>query len=109
MSASIVHPNVSEFDALLKGDKPVLVDFWAAWCMPCRMLGPVIEQLGEKYAGRVAVAKVNVDEQPDLAARYRIQSIPTVLIFNKGELVDTQVGLRQADVYAKVLDSIIDK
>jgi thioredoxin 1 len=107
MSATIVHPNVSEFDALLEGDKPVLVDFWAEWCMPCRMLGPVIEQLGEKYADKVAVAKVNVDEQPELAARYHVQSIPTVLIFNKGQLVDTQVGLRSADVYANILDKLL--
>mgnify|MGYP000978052997 CR=1 FL=1 len=107
MSATIVHPNVSEFDALLEGNKPVLVDFWAEWCMPCRMLGPVIEQLGEKYADKVAVAKVNVDEQPELAARYHVQSIPTVLIFNKGQLVDTQVGLRSADVYANILDKLL--
>ena len=69
MSTAIVHPNVTEFDALLGGDLPVLVDFWAEWCMPCRMLAPVIEQLGEQYAGRLSVAKVNVDEQPELAER----------------------------------------
>ena len=107
MSTTIVHPNVSEFDELLTGDQPVLVDFWAEWCMPCRMLGPVIEQLGERYAGKVAVAKVNVDEQPQLAERCRVQSIPTVLIFNKGQLIDTQVGLRPAEAYAKSLDSLL--
>ncbi|MDD3833490.1 MAG: thioredoxin [Oscillospiraceae bacterium] len=107
MSTTIVHPNVSEFDALLSGDKPVLVDFWADWCMPCRMLGPVIEQLGEKYTGKVTIAKVNIDEQSELATRYRVQSIPTVMIFNKGELVDAQVGLRSEDVYSGILDLLI--
>ncbi|MDD2361387.1 MAG: thioredoxin [Oscillospiraceae bacterium] len=107
MSTAIIHPNVSEFDELLSGDKPVLVDFWADWCMPCRMLAPIIDQLGDKYAGKATIAKVNVDEQSGLAARYRVQSIPTVMIFNKGELVDTQVGLRSADVYSRVLDSLI--
>jgi thioredoxin 1 len=109
MSTTIVHPNVTEFDQLIAGDKPVLVDFWAEWCMPCRMLSPVIEQLGEEYQGKAAVAKVNVDEQPELAARYRIQSIPTVLIFNKGQLVDTQVGLRSADVYADILNGLLNE
>ncbi len=107
MSTTIVHPNATEFDQLISGDKPVLVDFWAEWCMPCRMLGPVIEQLGEQYSGKVAVAKINVDEQPALAARYNIQSIPTVTIFNNGNIVDTQVGLHPADVYTNILDTLI--
>ena len=107
MSAAIVHPTTSEFDTLIAGDLPVLVDFWAEWCAPCRMLGPVIEQLSERYAGRVSVAKVNVDEEPDLAARYHIQSIPTILVFHHGQLVDTQIGLRPADSYIKRLDSLL--
>lgn len=107
MSTTIVHPNVAEFDELISGEKPVLVDFWADWCMPCRMLAPVIEQIDANYEGRITVAKVNVDEQPELAERYMIQSIPTVLIFSKGELVDTQVGLRPADSYTKRLDTLL--
>lgn len=108
MSTTIVHPNATEFDQLISGDKPVLVDFWAEWCMPCRMLGPVIEQIGDRYAEKVAVAKINVDEQPELAARYNVQSIPTVLIFDNGNLVDTQVGLRPAEIYAQTLDSLLN-
>lgn len=109
MSTTIVHPNVTEFDELLTGEKPVLVDFWADWCMPCRMLAPVIEQIDGQYAGRVTIAKVNVDEEPGLAARYSVQSIPTVLIFSKGNLIDTLVGLRPAEAYTKRLDSLLAK
>lgn len=109
MSSTIVHPNVTEFDALLAGDKPVLVDFWAEWCMPCRMLAPLIEQVGDQYADRVTIAKINVDEEPGLAARYQIQSIPTVLIFDKGNLVDMQVGIHPAETYAKRLDALLAK
>jgi thioredoxin 1 len=107
MSTAIVYPNLEEFDQLISGDKPVLVDFWADWCMPCRMLAPVIEQLGEQYQGRAEVAKVNVDEYPELASRYRIQSIPTVMIFDKGELAEMIVGLNSADVYTKALDKLL--
>jgi thioredoxin 1 len=107
MSTAIVYPNLEEFDQLISGNKPVLVDFWADWCMPCRMLAPVIEQLGEQYQGRAEVAKVNVDEYPELASRYRIQSIPTVMIFDKGELAEIIVGLNSADVYTKALDKLL--
>lgn len=107
MSTAIVHPNVTEFDALLGGDLPVLVDFWAEWCMPCRMLAPVIEQLGEQYAGRLSVAKVNVDEQPELAERYRIQSIPTVMLFSKGKAVHTEIGLRPINSYTRAIDGLL--
>jgi len=77
---------------VLKSQVPVLVDFWAAWCGPCRMVGPVIEQLAKEYAGRVKVGKVNVDEESDLASRYSIVTIPTLMVFKDGNIANQAVG-----------------
>ena len=79
---------------VLRADLHVLVDFWASWCGPCRMLSPVIAEIAEEYAGKVKVGKVNVDEQPNLANRYGIASIPTVMLFKNGEVVSTSLGYR---------------
>ena len=79
---------------VLNSDKPVLVDFWAQWYGPCRMLGPIIEEIANDYEGKVKVGKVNVDEQPNLASKYGIASIPTVIVFKNGKPEKTLVGLR---------------
>ena len=79
---------------VLQSDQPVLVDFWASWCGPCRMLAPIIEELAHEQAGKAKVGKVNVDEQPGLAAQFRIASIPTVMVFKGGKPVETLVGVR---------------
>ncbi len=88
---------------VLESDIPVLVDFWATWCGPCMMLAPTIEELASDLEGKAKVGKVNVDEEAELANMFRIQSIPTVMIFKKGELTDTLVGLRPKDAYLEKL------
>jgi len=92
---------------VLKSDKPVVVDFWAAWCGPCRMVGPIIDQISEEYAGKAIVGKVDVDANQEFAAKYGVRNIPTVLIFNNGELVGRQVGVSPKNVYTEAIDSLL--
>ena len=94
-------------ETVLKSDIPVMVDFWAAWCGPCRMVGPVIEQISEEYAGKAIVGKVDVDANQEFAAKYGVRNIPTVLVFHKGEVVGRQVGVAPKNVYAESLDSLL--
>ncbi len=88
----VVKLTSSSFDSFLNTDQPILVDFWADWCMPCRMMAPVMEELAQAYTGRVKFGKVNVDENPQIASRYGIMSIPHFLIFKNGTRVEKIVG-----------------
>lgn len=92
--AEIVLTEQNFEDVVLHASQPVLVDFWATWCGPCRMLAPVIEELAAEYEGRVVVGKVNIDEQPGLANAFGIQSIPTVMLFKDGQVTETVIGYR---------------
>ena len=93
--------------SILESDKVALVDFWAAWCGPCMMLGPVIEELAGDYEGKAIIAKVNVDENPGTAAKYGIRSIPTMLIIKNGQVVDQMVGAMPKTTIAKKIDEQI--
>ncbi len=86
---------------------PVLVDFWAPWCGPCRMIGPVIEELAKEYAGKVKVGKLNTDENPETASKYQISAIPTILFFKGGKMVKDAVGLQPKEELKKIMDSLI--
>jgi len=96
------------FDKIvLQSDKPVMVDFWAAWCGPCRMVGPIIDELSKEYDGKAVVGKLDVDSNQEFAAKYGVRNIPTVLLFKNGELVDRKVGVSPKQVYAEAIDSAL--
>ena len=105
MALDITDSNFEE--TVLKSDKPVLVDFWAAWCGPCRMVGPIIDELSEEYEGKAVVGKVDIDSNQQYAAQFGVRNIPTVLVFKNGELVDRKVGVSSKNDYAQALDSLI--
>ena len=106
-------PHTQEFNEanfeqeVLSASEPVLVDFWADWCMPCKALGPTIDELATDYSGRVKVGKVNTDESQSLSAKYGINAIPTVLLFHNGEIRERFVGLRSKRDFAAALDATL--
>ena len=96
------------FDELvLNSDKPVIVDFWAEWCGPCRMVGPIVEEVGVDYDGKAVVAKVDVDSNPGITAKYGIRNIPTILFFKNGEVADKQVGAVPKSTIVAKLDALL--
>jgi len=94
-------------EVVLKSSKPVVVDFWAAWCGPCRMVGPVIDEIATEYEGKATVGKVDVDANQEFAAKYGVRNIPTVLVFQNGEVVSRQVGVAPKKTYTDAIDALL--
>ncbi len=105
MAVEITDSNFEE--QVLKSDKPVIIDFWAEWCGPCRMVGPIVQEIGVEYAEKAVVGKVNVDENPGVTSKFGIRNIPTILFFKNGEVVDKQVGAVPKQVLAGKLEAIL--
>lgn len=95
------------FQALIDEGKPVVIDFWAEWCGPCRMVGPIIEELAKEYDGKVNIGKVDVDENTEIAAQFGIRNIPTILFFKGGQLVDKQVGAAAKSAFVSKIEAIL--
>ncbi len=103
----LLHVGDGDFEQqVLKSEIPALVDFWAAWCGPCRTVGPVVEELASEYAGKVKVAKLNVDENKETPARYEVRGIPTLMLFKNGEVVDRIVGAVPKSRIKELLDKV---
>lgn len=94
---------------VMKASELVMVDFWAVWCGPCQMVAPIVDELAAEYAGKVRVMKLNTDENPEIAGRYQVMSIPTILFFKNGQLVEKLIGARPKRAFKEVIDSLLSK
>ena len=107
MNMAIKHFKTADFDAAVAAAPVAMVDFWADWCGPCKMLSPTVEALASQYDGKVLVGKVNVDEEPELARRFGVMSIPTVVFLKNGQEVDRKIGFMPPDAFTAVLDGLL--
>ena len=108
MAGNVVEVSDAEFESsIIQSDKPALVDFWAEWCQPCKMLAPVVEEIAGEYIDKVRVAKVNVDDNPAIATKFGIRGIPTLLLFKEGKVVQQIVGVKPKGDITKAIDEIL--
>lgn len=100
--------SAANFDEVVRSNSVVLVDFWAPWCGPCRMVGPFIDQIAAEYEGKAVVGKVNVDDNPDIAGRFQVSTIPTIMVFHNGSMVERTVGARPKAALKQLLDKYLN-
>ena len=105
MALNVTDSNFEEL--ILNSDKPAIVDFWAEWCGPCRMITPIITELADELEGKAVISKLNVDDNPEVCAKYGIRNIPTILFFKNGEIVDKQVGATQKNVLLEKINALM--
>ena len=108
--SNIIHATANNFEKeIVESNQPVIIDFWASWCGPCRAVAPILETLADKYQGKVKVAKLNVDEEPEIAGAFKVRSIPTIVAMDGREVIDVQVGAGGPQVLEKFFERVISK